>query len=80
MESGIDSNSSFHLNCYHPIVFAKFNLSIFYPPPYERIVWYYGRAYTELIRRAIDQFDRFLFHHNAAQHNPTFHFSRNNYL
>ena len=39
------------------MVFAKFNLSIFYPPPYERTVWYYERANTELIRRAIDQFD-----------------------
>ena len=56
MESGI--HSSLHSNCHHQIVFAKFNLSIFYPPPYERTVWYYERANTELIRRAIDQFDR----------------------
>ena len=55
MESGI--HSSLHSNCYHQIVFAKFNLSIFYPPPYERTVWSYERANTELIRRAIDQFD-----------------------
>ena len=55
MESGI--HSSLHSNCHHQIVFAKFNLSIFYPPPYERTVWYYERANTELIRRAIDQFD-----------------------
>ena len=55
MESGI--HSSLHSNCHHQIVFAKFNFSIFYPPPYERTVWYYERANTELIRRAIDQFD-----------------------
>ena len=55
MESGI--HSSLHSNCHHQIVFAKLNLSIFYPPPYERTVWYYERANTELIRRAIDQFD-----------------------
>ena len=55
MESGI--HSSLHSNCHHQIVFAKFNLSIFYPPPYERTVWYYERANTELMRRAIDQFD-----------------------
>ena len=54
MESGI--HSSLHSNCHHEIVFAKFNLSIFYPPPYERTVWYYERANTELMRRAIDQF------------------------
>ena len=29
----------------------------FYPPPYERTVWYYEKANTELIRRAIDQFN-----------------------
>ena len=55
MESGI--HSSLHSNCHHHIVFAKFNLPIFYPPPYERTVWYYERANTELIRRAIGQFD-----------------------
>ena len=32
-------------------------MSIFYPPPYERTVWYYERTNTELISRAIDQFD-----------------------
>ena len=32
-------------------------MPIFYPPPYERTVWYYERANTELMRRAIDQFD-----------------------
>ena len=55
MESGI--HSSLHSSCHHQIVFAKFNLSIFYPPPYERTVRYYERANTELIRRAIDQFN-----------------------
>ena len=55
MASGI--HSSLYSNCYHEIVFIKFNLSIFYPPPYERTVWYYERANTELIRRDIDQFD-----------------------
>ena len=34
MESGI--HLSLHSNCHHQIVFAKFDLSIFYPPPYER--------------------------------------------
>ena len=55
IESGI--HSSLHSNRHHQIVFAKFNLSIFYPRPYERNVWYYERANTELIRRTIDQFD-----------------------
>ena len=55
MKSGI--HSSLHSNCHHQIVFAKFNLSIFYPPPYERTVWYYEKANIELIRRSIDQLD-----------------------
>ena len=55
MESGI--HSSLHSNCHYQTVFAKFNLSIFYPPLYERTVWYYERANTERIRRDIDQFD-----------------------
>ena len=69
-----------YTHCHHQIVFAKFNLSIFYPPPYERTVWYYERANTELMRRAIDQFDwlRALSNVNvaekeAAQHNPNFY-------
>ena len=34
MESGV--HSSLHPNCYHQITYAKFNLKIHYPPPYER--------------------------------------------
>ena len=56
MESGI--HSSAHSNCHHQIIFAKLNLSIFYPPPYKITVWYYEKANTELIRKAIDQFDK----------------------
>ena len=67
MESGI--YSLLHLNCHHQILFAKFNLSTFYHPPDERTVWYYKRANTELIKRAIDQFDllRALFNVNVYE-------------
>ena len=34
IESGV--HSSLHPNCHHRVVFAKFHLSILYPPPYER--------------------------------------------
>ena len=34
MESGV--HSSLHPNCHHQITYAKFNLKIYYPPPYER--------------------------------------------
>ena len=55
MESGV--HSSLHPNCHHQVVFAKFNLFILYPPPYERTVWFYEKANPELIRRAINEFD-----------------------
>ena len=34
----IDSGvyASFHANCHHQIIYAKFDLKIIYPPPYER--------------------------------------------
>ena len=37
MNSGV--HFSFHPNCHHQIIHAKFNLKIFYPPHYERVVW-----------------------------------------
>ena len=46
-----------HPNCHYQLVFGKFNLSIYHPPPYERTVWNYNRANADLIRRAIDFFD-----------------------
>ena len=55
MESGI--HPSLHSNGHHQIIFAKWNLFIFYPSPCERTVWHYERENTELTIRAIDQFD-----------------------
>ena len=55
MESGV--HSSLHPNCHHQIVFAKINLKIYYPPPYERDIWHYEKTNADLIRRSIvDQF------------------------
>ena len=36
MESGV--YSSLHPSCHHKVIFAIFNLSILYPPPYEKTV------------------------------------------
>ena len=55
MESGVQS--SIHSNFHHQLVFAKFDLSIYYPPPYERTVWYYNRPNADIIKRAIDLFN-----------------------
>ena len=50
-------HSSLHLTCRHQLVFAKFKLSILYPPLYERTVWFYKKSNPELIRRVINEFD-----------------------
>ena len=54
-ESGVQP--SLHPNCHNQIVFAKFNLQIYYPPPYLREIWHYKQANTELIRQAITDFN-----------------------
>ena len=54
MESGV--HSSLHPNCHHQITYAKFNLKIYYPPPYEQEIWHYGKANADHIRKAINEF------------------------
>ena len=39
MGSGV--HASLHVNCHHQIIYAKFNLQRYYPPPYERVIWHY---------------------------------------
>ena len=50
-------HSSLLENCHHQIVYCKFDLKIFYPPPYERTVWYYQQANTEIIKRPLGNFN-----------------------
>ena len=52
-----DVHPSLHPNCTHQIVFAIFNLQIYYPPPYPREIRHYKQANTELIRRTITDFN-----------------------
>ena len=54
MESRV--HSSLHLNCHHRIAFAKFNLKIHYPLPYDWEVWHYQKANIDRIRQAISEF------------------------
>ena len=49
--------SSLHPNCHHQVVYAKFNLQIYYHPQCYREAWNYKDANIELIRRAIDGFN-----------------------
>ena len=55
MDSGV--HPSLHPNCHHQIVYAKLNLKIHFPPPYEQEIWHYGQGNTELIRRAVHEFN-----------------------
>ena len=55
MNSGV--HSSLHPNCHHQIIHAKFNLKMFYPPPYERVVLHYQDANYDIIQRSISQFN-----------------------
>ena len=55
VESGV--HPSLHPNYHHQVGFAKFNLQIYYPQPYPQEIWHYKQANTELIRRAITDFN-----------------------
>ena len=52
MESGV--HSWLHENCHHQLVYAKFNLKVWYPPPYEREIWHYQHTNIDKIKRAIE--------------------------
>ena len=54
MESGV--HSSLHPICHHQTTYAKFNLNIYYPPPYEREMWHYEKANIDPMRRSIYEF------------------------
>ena len=54
-ESGV--HSPLHSNCHHQIIFAKLNLELVNSSPYAREVWHYKDANTELVRRAVNEFN-----------------------
>ena len=53
-ESGI--HHVLHPNCYHRIIYAKFKLKVYYPPPYEREVWDYQNVDFNAIKNATTEF------------------------
>ena len=55
MDCGV--HPSLHSNCHHQIIYTKFDLKVFYPPPYVRTVWYFSRANSDHIKKAINLFD-----------------------
>ena len=52
VNSGV--HSSLHPNCHHHIVHSRFNLNIYYPPPYQQLIWNYKKADSKMIRKALD--------------------------
>ena len=56
MNSGV--HVSLHPHCHHQIILAKFDLKVFYPPPYERTMWHFSQANSDRIKRAVDLLDR----------------------
>ena len=52
MNAGV--HSTLHSNCHHQIIHSGFNLNIYYPPPYERLIWDYKKADSTKIREALD--------------------------
>ena len=54
-DSGI--HPSLHSNCHDQLIYRKFNLKTFYPPPYERHIRHHKHAITDMISKAIQGFD-----------------------
>ena len=52
VNSGV--HASLHPNCHHQITNSNFNLNIYYPPPYQRLIWDYKKADANIIRKALD--------------------------
>ena len=52
VNSGV--HASLHPNCHHQIVHSSFNLNIYYPPPYQRLIWDYKKADPLKITSALD--------------------------
>ena len=74
LQSGV--HPSLHSNCHHQITYAKFNLKIHYPPPYKHEIWYYQKANTDQIRKAIEQFSWDRSFKNLDVHEMVFSFNR----
>ena len=55
VESGVHPSS--HPHCHHQIIFVKSNLNIYYPPPYLTEVWHYKKENSDLIKRAVSNFN-----------------------
>ena len=55
LDSGV--HSSLNPDSHHQLVFAKFNLKVYYPPPNESRVWHYKCANTAQIKNTLASFN-----------------------
>ena len=74
METGV--HHSLQSNCPHQITYAKFNLKIHYPSPYEREIWHYQKVNTDQIGKAIEQFSWDRLFRNLVINEMVFLFNR----
>ena len=44
VESGVFP--SLYVKCNYHIIFSKFNVNVFYSPPYQRLIWDYRGGYS----------------------------------
>ena len=51
------THPSLHSNSHHQLLYGKFNLKIFYPPPCERHIWHYKHANANITSKAIQGFE-----------------------
>ena len=56
IDSGVHVSLPSH--CHRQVIYTKFDLKIFYPPPYERTVWHFKHANSDHIKRPTDIFER----------------------
>ena len=52
VNSGV--NASLLPHCHHQIVQSSFNLNVYYPPPYQRLIWHFKKADSKNIRKTLD--------------------------
>ena len=54
---GFGVHASLYSNCHHKIIYAKFALKVFYPPPYARTVCHIKHVNSDHFKGDIDIFD-----------------------
>ena len=67
LNSGV--HTSLHPKCKHQIIHSSFNLNIYYPPPYQRLIWDYKKADPLKISKALDSvnWERLFSQHDINQ-------------